>query len=92
MRYQGAGSSLINPPKAVTPKDAFDNRGIYYTYERGFRCFYSERDIKLEKAALSAAEKADTILFFGGLSDFEESEGFDREHMRMGEKSNLIAG
>ena len=90
MRYQGAGSSLINPPKAVTPKDAFDNRGISYTYEKGFRCFYSERDLMLEKAALAAAENADTILFFGGLSDFEESEGFDREHMRMGENQTAL--
>ncbi|MBR5114812.1 MAG: glycoside hydrolase family 3 C-terminal domain-containing protein [Oscillospiraceae bacterium] len=28
MRYQGAGSSMINPTKVTTPKDAFDARGI----------------------------------------------------------------
>lgn len=90
MRYQGAGSSLINPPKAITPKDAFDHRGIAYTYEKGFRCFYSGREARLESAALAAAKNADTILFFGGLSDFEESEGFDRQHMRMGENQTVL--
>ena len=28
MRYQGAGSSLINPTMLTTPKDAFDEKGI----------------------------------------------------------------
>lgn len=90
MRYQGAGSSLINPPKVISPKQAFDQRDIAYRYEKGFRCFYTERDSQLEQAALTAAKQADTILFLGGLSDFEESEGFDREHMRMGENQTAL--
>ena len=28
MRYQGAGSSMINPTKITTPKDAFEARGV----------------------------------------------------------------
>ncbi|SET03992.1 glycoside hydrolase family 3 C-terminal domain-containing protein [Paenibacillus sp. NFR01] len=90
MRYQGAGSSLINPPRVITPKNAFDERGIPYIYEKGFRCFYTDRDFALEQAALDAAKEADTILFFGGLSDFEESEGFDREHMVMGDNQTKL--
>lgn len=85
MRYQGAGSSLINPPVVITPKDAFDKRCIKYVYKKGYRCFYSERNTVLKNETLEAAEKAETILFFGGLTDFEESEGFDRPHMRLGE-------
>lgn len=84
LRFQGAGSSLINPIEVVSPKNAFDRRGVRYTYEKGFRCFYPERDDALARAALTAAESADVILFFGGLTDFEESEGFDRQHMRIG--------
>ena len=37
MRFQGAGSSLILPPEVVTPKDAFDRRGVEYRYARGYR-------------------------------------------------------
>ncbi len=90
MRFQGAGSSLINPPKVITPKDAFNKRGISYTYKKGFRCSYPRRDTALEQTALAAAESTDVILFFGGLTDFEESEGFDRPHMRMGESQNEL--
>ncbi len=31
MRYQGAGSSLVNPARLTTPKQAFDSRGLSYT-------------------------------------------------------------
>ncbi|WP_394553845.1 glycoside hydrolase family 3 N-terminal domain-containing protein [Agromyces sp. MMS24-JH15] len=88
MRFQGAGSSLILPPEVVSPKDAFDRRGIAYAYARGYRTLTTDRDASLERAALAAAEpaiRADApVLFFGGLDDFEESEGFDRSSMRLG--------
>jgi beta-glucosidase len=84
LRYQGAGSSLIDPPDIITPQNAFDRRKIRYRYRKGYRCFYTERNPALEQEALEAAGDSDVILFFGGLSDFEESEGFDRPHMRLG--------
>lgn len=84
MRFQGAGSSLVNPPEVVSPKDAFDRRGISYRYERGYRSLYDGRDASLEDAAVAAARTADTVLFFGGLNDLEESEGFDRDTMALG--------
>jgi beta-glucosidase len=90
MRYQGAGSSLINPSKLIAPKTAFDRRGIRYSYERGYRLSYSGRDAAMENSALAAAAQAGTILFFGGLTDFEESEGFDREHMRLGDSQAML--
>lgn len=90
MRFQGAGSSLVHPTDVVTPKDAFDRRGISYAYEKGYRSFDPGRDERLEQAAVRAAEDADVILFFGGLTDFEESEGFDREHMRLGDNQTAL--
>ncbi|BDZ65419.1 beta-glucosidase family protein [Agromyces mangrovi Wang et al. 2018] len=85
MRFQGAGSSLILPPEVVTPKDAFDARGVDYAYARGYRTLTAERDPALAREAVDAARVAETVLFFGGLDDFEESEGFDRTHLRLGE-------
>ena len=61
MRYQGAGSSMINPTAVTTPKDAFEARGV--------------RSVPLEEC--------DAILVFAGLTDEVESEGGDREHMRL---------
>lgn len=83
MRYQGSGSSLINPETVITPKDAFDKRKAAYTYCKGYRQFDHKLDQSLEKEALEASKNADTVLFFGGLTDFEESEGFDRRDMSL---------
>ncbi len=79
MRYQGAGSSLINPYKLTTPKMAFDSHGVKYEYERGYNVNSFENDNALVRAAVDKALGFDTILFFGGLSEYAESEGFDRK-------------
>ena len=63
MRYQGSGSSMINPTEVTTPKAAFDARGIVSV----------------------PIGQSDTILYFAGLTDEYESEGCDREHMRLPE-------
>jgi len=90
MRFQGAGSSLISPPEIVTPKDAFDRRGIAYRYEPGYPSMSSQPDPDRAAAAVEAARGASTVLFFGGLTDLEESEGFDRTHLRLGENQTSL--
>lgn len=90
LKFQGAGSSLINPPRVISPKMAFDARNISYQYARGYRQFSTSPERELEEEALATAAKADTILFFGGLSDFDESEGFDRETMRLGQNQEHL--
>jgi beta-glucosidase len=84
MRFQGAGSSLITPPYVVSPRQAFDRRGVEYRYAAGYQAFDGTTTPQLRAEALAAAEDASTVLFFGGLTDFEESEGFDRTHLRLG--------
>jgi len=90
MRFQGAGSSLITPTRVVTPRDAFEARGIRFSYARGYRAMYAERDAELAAEAVAAAREAGTVLFFGGLTDLEESEGFDRTTMAMGEAQTAL--
>lgn len=85
MRYQGAGSSLITPPEVISPRVAFDRRHIDYTYAPGYSAFDGASTSEMRDRALAATRNATTILFFGGLTDFEESEGFDRSHMRLGD-------
>ena len=79
MRYQGAGSSLIHPYKLTTPHAAFDAHSVNYSYEQGYYVDSFDSDSSLMDRALQAAKDADTILFFGGLSEYAESEGFDRK-------------
>jgi len=81
MRYQGAGSSMINATKVTTPRDAFDKRGIAYTYARGYAENIIEAQPELIEEALLAAEGSDLLLVFAGLTDWVESEGCDREVM-----------
>ena len=71
MRYQGAGSSMINPTSVTSPKNAFDAKGIRYDY---------------------SLDDCDTILVFAGLTDEYESEGVDREDMRLPEDQLELIG
>lgn len=83
MRYQGAGSSGLAPVYVTGPKDAFDRDGAGYVFARGYKEITHEPDEALEKEAVSAAANADVIVFFGGLTELFESEGYDRENLNM---------
>ena len=81
MRYQGSGSSMINPWRLTTPKTAFDNAGVKYEYCKGYKENQVAADKTLIDEAVKCAEKYDTVLAFIGLTDYVESEGCDRENM-----------
>lgn len=83
MRYQGAGSSLLRPYKLTTSKTAFDAHGINYTYEQGYTVDSFEDNEKMMEKALQKAQNANIVLFFGGLSEYAESEGFDRKTLKL---------
>lgn len=91
MRFQGAGSSLINPPEVITPREAFDRRGIGYRYEVGYRTAPDGHDAAPTPVAPGDVGPSDTVLFFCGLTDFQESEGFDRTHMRLDDTQLAVA-
>ncbi len=83
MRYQGAGSSMINPTKLTTPKDAFDDKNVNYEYCKGYKENQIEPNISLINEAKEKANKYDEILVFAGLTDYVESEGGDRESSKL---------
>ncbi len=85
MRYQGAGSSGLNPAYLISPQMAFDASGVAYTYKRGYREIEHSVDVELEIDALAEAKNVDTVLFFGGLTDLFESEGYDRKDIALPE-------
>ena len=80
-RYQGSGSSLLNPYRLITPKAFFDSQGVDYRFFKGYSGETNDVDEKLEKEALKGISESDTVLFFCGLNDDTESEGFDRKDM-----------
>ena len=81
MRYQGAGSSMINPTKVTPPKAAFDGAGIKYVFARGYAENKTQTEQKYIDEALKLSEKYKKVLVFAGLTDYVESEGCDREDM-----------
>ena len=85
MRYQGAGSSGLNPKYIMTHKDAFDRAGVHYTYARGYDPEGGTPSPALEEEALKAAEHADTVLVYCGLTDMIECEGYDRSSFKIPE-------
>ena len=78
LRYQGAGSSHINPTKLAQPLDFLPD-AIYVPDcdERG-----DTTDALLAEAR-AVARQAEIAVVFAGLPDRCESEGFDRSDMKM---------
>ena len=80
-RYQGAGSSMVNPTKVDSLKDAMEAAELDMV---GY-CAGYERSGKPNKAyldeAVSQAKMADVVILCIGLDESSESEGLDRTHI-----------
>ena len=90
MRYQGAGSSMINPTFLTTPKTAFDKYNVQYRFCRGYAENKLDPDDILIDEAVQAAKDYDSVLIFAGLTDYVESEGGDRENMCLPENQLAV--
>ena len=90
-RYQGAGSSLVNPakkPEAVL--EVLESSGLtVVAYEQGY-VRNRPAKMKLLRKAKEAAKDADVVLFFGGLDEISESEGLDRKHMMLPDAQGML--
>ena len=88
-RYQGAGSSKINPTQLTSLCGALDERGVQYTYAPGFEA-EGGVDEALIAQAVQTVQGADVAVVMLGLPDSFESEGFDRAHMDLPENQNRL--
>jgi beta-glucosidase len=86
-RYQGAGSSQVNPTSVDVPLEelrALLPDGVEVTYSPGFGLDEPAEDAAdsaLRTSAREAARSADAAVLFLGLPAAAESEGFDRSHI-----------
>ena len=90
LRYQGAGSSHINPPKTVSFLQALDNAGQPYEYAQGYTLKGDGYKKNLIEQAKKVAKGKDAVVVFVGLTDAFESEGYDRSHINMPEAHNYL--
>ncbi|MCL1806199.1 MAG: glycoside hydrolase family 3 C-terminal domain-containing protein [Oscillospiraceae bacterium] len=82
-RYQGAGSSQVNPIMMTTALEA-SKEYANVTYSKGYSINSCDQpDPNLQAQAVNAAKEADVCVLFVGLPPAYESEGFDRHHMRL---------
>ncbi|MBO6163919.1 MAG: glycoside hydrolase family 3 C-terminal domain-containing protein [Lachnospiraceae bacterium] len=82
-RYQGAGSSVVNPTKldstmGVIGEFSLDVIGFEKGYPR-----VGAGDPALEAKAVELAKQAEVVLLYIGLDEISESEGLDRPHMKL---------
>jgi beta-glucosidase len=84
-RYQGAGSSRINPFKLESPLEELRKAGFSVEYAPGYTLGPAEGkpEAKLIAEAAALAAKQDIAVVFAGLPDEYESEGFDRSSLDM---------
>lgn len=85
-RFQGGGSSQINPTQVDIPLEEIKKLApnVTVTYAEGYPDS-DEIDAKLIDEAVSAARQADVAVLFIGLPDRIESEGYDRKNMDLPE-------
>lgn len=82
-RYQGAGSSIVNPTKLDNTLELIKDFNINYVgYEQGFNRYGKEKKTLFEKA-IGLARNVDTVIFYMGLDEVTEAEGLDRDNIKI---------
>lgn len=89
-RYQGAGSSLINPTKISDAFDGLLNLGYTLNFAPGYNKKKDEIMPAMFTDACKVAERADIAVVFIGLTEEYESEGYDREHLNLPKSHNAL--
>lgn len=91
-RYQGAGSSLVNPSRLdniheemvkIVGEDKI-------SYAPGYRLKGLKVEPDLIEGAVAAAREADVVVICAGLPEKMEVEGLDRDHMCLPESHNRL--
>lgn len=82
-RYQGGGSSHINPSKVTSALESAKEKGRRVSYVKGFPYDRDEENTEELEAAVKAAQNAEAAVIFAGLPDAIESEGYDRKDMKL---------
>ena len=85
-RYQGAGSSLVNPTQVDNLLDALKGKGLNLTgFAKGYTRETPHGDADLLQEAIQLCAGADVVLLCMGLDENSEIEGQDRAHLELPE-------
>ena len=91
-RFQGAGTSFINPTRLDSALEYLQRLKTNLTYARGYDRTCDKADKELLREAVNAAKAADVAVVFAGLTEEFEGEGYDRADINMPScHNNLIS-
>ncbi|WP_342767485.1 glycoside hydrolase family 3 protein [Calidifontibacter indicus] len=91
-RYQGAGSSQVNPTRLVSALDALTERGLDLPFAPGYRLAGAPQEQPDDELRSQAVElvRGRTAVLFLGLPGEDESEGYDRRHLDLPESHTAL--
>jgi len=91
-RYQGAGSSLVNPSRMDTLYSEMVNIAgeSCITYAPGYHLKGDQPDHSLIQEAVETAAQADMVVISAGLPESFEIEGLDRQHLKLPDSHNQL--
>ena len=82
-RYQGAGSSIVNPTFLDNTLECINSSGIdSIGFEQGYDR-YGKKNRGMVDKACELAKKAEVVLLYIGLDEVTEAEGLDRQSMKI---------
>lgn len=89
-RYQGSGSSRINPYKLVSLTEAMTAEGKKFTFAPGYSVNNSNPDESLIADAIELAKSKKIVVAAIGLTEDYECEGYDRSHLDLPAAQNKL--
>ena len=91
-RYQGAGSSVVNPTKLDSTMGVIGNFDLNVVgFEKGYPRV-GKGNPAMVAAAVELAKQADYVLLYLGLDEISESEGLDRANMKLPQSQVELLG
>ncbi|MDR2741412.1 MAG: glycoside hydrolase family 3 C-terminal domain-containing protein [Treponema sp.] len=89
-RYQGSGSSAVNPTRLDIPLDCLNESGLEVVGHTAAYLRHGGTDEARLNAAVDLARQAEVVLLYMGLDELSESEGIDRENMHLRENQAAV--
>ena len=91
-RYQGAGSSKINPTYMDIPYNEIEKIAseAKLSFAQGYPLNSSDINTQMIKEAQIAASRAETAIIFAGLPDHHDEEGTDRVNLKLPDNHNAL--
>ncbi len=88
--YQGSGSSRVNPTRVVSLTQAVEGRGLGWEYLAGYKIDDPSQNARLLSEACNAAEGKAAVVVVVGLTEDDEAEGYDRQHLDLQPAQNEL--